>query len=66
MTRAIHFATYVGQLTLACVLIGLLVNPWNGLIYDNPMAAVGVGMLGIGLIKFARERLDVEAVAQAE
>ena len=57
MSRAVSIFTFAGQFTVITALAALLFNPWTGLVYGNPMAAFGAGLLGFGLCKFARERL---------
>lgn len=57
MARAVHIVTLVGQLAVVGSLAALLFNPWTGLVYGNPMAAVGAGLVGIGLCKHARDRV---------
>lgn len=52
MHRLMHF----GLLTLILtVVIYLLLVPQQAAIYHNPLAVVGLGMIGLGLCKMARE-----------
>ena len=53
MRNLMHF----GLLTLILTLIVyLLVAPQQAAIYHNPLAVIGLGMIGLGLCKMAREK----------
>ncbi len=37
-------------------------NPHNGVAYQSPMSALGIGMIGLGLCMNGRKRLAVQTV----
>ncbi|MCC6681231.1 MAG: hypothetical protein IT445_10070 [Phycisphaeraceae bacterium] len=52
MHRLMHFGLMTLILT---VIVYLLLVPQQAAIYHNPLAVVGLGMIGLGLCKMARE-----------
>lgn len=53
-------------LALPCigVLLGVLylaINPEQGAIYENPMTALGLGLIGLGMVMEARKQVKKPA-----
>lgn len=38
------------------VILFAAINPASGALYDNPLACLGVGLIGLGLMRQARQR----------
>jgi hypothetical protein len=47
------------------IIIYVAVNPQSGIIYTSPSAALGVGLIGMGLCMEARKRLGRGSVQPA-
>lgn len=47
------------------VLVYAAVGPGMGVLYRNPLACLGVGLIGLGLCVDSRRKLAAERVAQA-
>ena len=40
----------------AAVILYAAVNPHNGIVWQSPMSALGVGLIGLGLCKHAHDK----------
>ena len=49
--------TIVAWTFISLVIVYLAVNPDSGVIYASPTAALGVGLIGLGLCMEAKKRL---------
>ncbi len=47
----------VSIIALLAVVLYFGFGPGHGLLYENPLGCVGVGLIGLGMCKHARERL---------
>ena len=43
--------------SLAAAVLYMTIHPQSGVIYQSPMTAIGLGLIGLGLCKHAREQL---------
>jgi len=50
------FATLVAWTFVAGVALFAAVNPEGGVVYQNPVATAGIGLIGLGLFMEARKR----------
>ena len=52
MKTCVQFAVWA---FFVCVIVYAALSPDGGAVYQNPMTAVGLGLIGLGLIKQARD-----------
>ncbi len=46
---------------VSIVIVYAVANPNGGVVYNSPLAALGIGLIGLGLCKDARKRLATPA-----
>ena len=59
MKACIQFAAWA---FFVCVILYAVLSPDGGVVHQNPMTAMGLGLIGLGLIKRARDHEAKAAV----
>ena len=53
--------TCAAALALTAIVLYAAINPVNGIVFQSPTAAIGVGLIGLGLCKHAHDRRKASA-----
>lgn len=56
--------TLAAWLFVSVVIVYAAANPESGVIFQSPMAALGVGLIGLGLCKQTRDHLKAEPLRE--
>lgn len=57
-------AQFTAWTFVAGIILFAALNPSNGVIFQSPGAAVGIGLIGLGMCMEARKKMAAQAQAQ--
>ena len=59
-------AQFVAWTFVAGIIVFAALNPTSGVIFQSPSAAVGLGLIGLGLCMEARKKMAAQAQLEAD